>query len=199
MKSEAPRPWLVLVYLAALVSAFGAPLVRADRICDGVHLPETVDPFGAPLRLNGAGLRRATFLNVHVYVAGLYLSQPTTDVVKILQPAIAKEIALYFVRDVSRAEMLDAIREGIDRNAGATKGAAEKHMASFARYLPDLRSGSRLRLSYEQTHGLEVRYAEKLLGVEKDTGFAQLLFRVWLGPKPPDEKLKARLLGGRCD
>ncbi|HKP56935.1 MAG TPA: chalcone isomerase family protein [Polyangiales bacterium] len=91
------------------------------------------------------------------------------------------------------------IREGIDNNAGADKGAAEKHMASFARYLPDLRSGARLRLSYEQTHGLEVRYQEKLIGVEKDAGFAQLLFRVWLGPKPPDAKLKAGLLGGHCD
>jgi hypothetical protein len=40
----------------------------------------------------------------------------------------------------------------------------------------------------------------KLLGVENDDTFANLLFRVWLGAKPPDADLKAGLLGNAdCD
>ena len=171
----------------------------ADRACGGVRLPDKVEAFGKTLQLNGAGVRRATFLNVHVYVAGLYVPEPTKDVARILAESQTKELALHFVRDVSRKEMMDAIREGIDNNAGSKKGAAESHMQSFERLLPELRAGTRLILAYDPSRGLEVREGDKLLGVEKDLDFAQLLFRVWLGAKPPDSKLKAGLLGAKCE
>lgn len=175
----------------------GAPAL-ADVECGGVKLPQSVANSGKKLVLNGAGIRRATFLNVHVYVAGLYLEQPTHEPAQILALSRTKEITLHFVRDVSRKEMLAAIREGIDNNAGARKAAADKHMQSFERYLPDLKSGMRLTLTYQPQHGLEVRQNGRLIGVEKDDEFANLLFHVWLGPKPPDADLKAGLLGKKC-
>lgn len=184
--------------VSLLVALSPGAAARADVECGGVKLPETVAGPGKKLVLNGAGIRRATFLNVHVYVAGLYLEQPTRDLAQIFALSRSKEITLHFVRDVSRKEMLDAIREGLDNNAGAQRTAAEKHLQSFERYLPDLKSGTRLTLAYQPQHGLEVRQNGKLLGVEKDDQFANLLFHVWLGPKPPDADLKAGLLGKKC-
>lgn len=199
MESMSSCRTFLVVCLALCGLLWGAPSAIADRACGGVRLPESVDVLGTHLVLNGAGIRRATVFNVHVYVAGLYLPRPMRDVAKILEPAQTKQIVLYFVRDVSRDEMLDAIREGIDKNAGPNQGEAKKHMRSFERYLPELRAGTRLSLSYAPRRGLEVRHDGKLLGVEKDAEFAELLFRVWLGPKPPDADLKSGLLGAKCD
>lgn len=197
MKSQC-RPFLV-VCLGLCGSLFAVQPAGADRACGGVRLPESIEARGKHLVLNGAGIRRATVLNVHVYVAGLYLPRPTRDVTQILEQSQPKEIALHFVRDVSRDDMLDAIRDGMNKNAGPNQAEAKKHMQSFASYLPALKSGTLLTLSYAPGKGLEVRQNDKLLGVEKDPDFAELLFRVWLGPKPPDSDLKSGLLGAKCD
>jgi hypothetical protein len=172
---------------------------RADRVCAQVHLPEKIDSLGEALVLNGLGVRRATFLNVKVYVAGLYLARPTTSIPEILQPTRSKQLTLHFVRHVSRDDMLAAIREGLLDNASSEAAAAEQHVLSMERYLPDLHSGTVLRLAYRAKRGLQVFADNKLVGVEKDDTFANLLFRIWLGPKPPDAGLKAGLLGGACD
>jgi hypothetical protein len=190
---------LTRVSLVLCIALCAAEPALADGDCGGVHVPAKVEAFGKTLVLNGAGIRRATFLNVHVYVAGLYLEQPTHEVARILEPARTKQIALHFVRNVSRKEMLDAIREGVENNAGAKQAAAEKHMQSLEHYLPDLKAGTLLSLAYQPQTGLEVRQDGKLLGSEKSDEFATLLFRVWLGPKPPDAELKAGLLGAPCE
>jgi len=196
MRRSAFRSGIALISL--LGALWGGPSALAEVACGGVKLPESVEAFGKKLVLNGAGVRRATFLNVHVYVAGLYLEQPTRDLAQILALSRTKEITLHFVRDVSRKEMLDAIREGIENNAGPKKASAEKHLLSFERYLPDLKSGTRLTLAYQPQRGLEVRQNGTVIGSEKDDEFANLLFHVWLGPKPPDADLKAGLLGRKC-
>lgn len=182
--------------LCGVLSAY--PLVRADSSCGGVKLPAKVDAFGNTLVLNGAGIRHATVFNVQVYVAGLYLPRPTQDVAAILEPSQPKELSLHFTRDVSRSEMVDAIREGVENNAGANQAVAKQRMKHFERLIPELKDGSELRFAYDEARGLEIRHNGKLLGVEKNGAFAQLLFRVWLGSKPPDAKLKAGLLGGKC-
>lgn len=187
-----------LVGLFALLGLLGPQAVQGETSCGGVQLADKLEAFGVPLRLSGSGIRRATVLNVHVYVAGLYLGEPSHDLREILKPSQTKALVLHFVRNVSRSEMLDAIHTGIEDNAGASLAAAKQHMKSFERYLPDLRKGTLLSLAYQPKNGLEVRKNGKLIGVEKDDAFGNLLFRVWLGPKPPDSDLKASLLSGKC-
>jgi hypothetical protein len=193
------RSSAVFVGLIALTAAFAGAPARADRVCAHVHLPEKIDSLGETLLLNGLGVRRATFLNVKVYVAGLYLARPTTSIPEILQPTRSKQLTLHFVRHVSRGDMLSAIRDGLHDNASAEEAAAEQHVQSMERYLPDLHTGTVLRLAYRPKRGLQVFANDKLVGIEKDDTFANLLFRIWLGPKPPDSGLKAGLLGGECD
>jgi hypothetical protein len=177
----------------------GLAPARADTTCGGVRVPDKVEAFASALVLNGVGIRRATFLNVHVYVAGLYLEQRTRNAATALRPSATKLLELQFVRDVSRKEMLDAMHEGLENNAGPDLPAARKSMESFARYLPELHKGMRLRLAFHAGQGLEVRADGRLLGVERDDHFANLVFRIWLGDHPPDSELKAGLLGAACD
>jgi hypothetical protein len=175
-----------------------APSVQADRKCGGVELPERAEVSGETLQLNGVGIRRATFLNVHVYVGGLYVPRPTRVVADIMQPTVSKQLTLHFVRDVSRKDMLSAIRDGLHDNAGAQLKEVEAHVASMERYLPDLHTGTQLKLVFQPKQGLRVYANDKLVGVEKNDLFANLLFHIWLGPKPPDTDLKTALLGGPC-
>lgn len=177
----------------------GAGEARADAACGGVKVPERVQLGDKQLVLNGAGVRRATVFNVHVYVGALYLEQRTTRVTDALAAQRSKLLELHFVRDVSRSEMLEAMQDGLNNNAGPQLAAAKQHMESFERYLPDLHKGTQLRLSFVPGHGLEVRANGKLLGTEKSDAFANLVFRIWLGEHPPDAKLKAQLLGAACD
>lgn len=178
-----------------------ASIARADQSCDGVRFSDTTQSLGATLVLNGVGLRTATFLNVHVYVAALYLQSPTQKERDVLSLARSKQISLHFVRDVSRDEMLEAIHDGLQDNVSTQEMlAAEAHLKNFQRVLPELRKGTVLHLAYRPKRGLYVYQGKKLLGVENDDEFANLLFRVWLGRHPPDEDLKAGLLGGaKCD
>jgi hypothetical protein len=174
---------------------------QADTRCDGVQFADKVRSLETGLTLNGLGLRTATFLKVHVYVAALYVEATTHKAKDILDPARSKQLSLHFVRDVSRDEMFDAIHHGIkDNTSGAELTSAEAHLKNFQRVLPELRKGTVLHLAYRPKHGLHVYQGMKLLGVENDDSFANLLFRVWLGPKPPDTDLKAGLLGNAaCD
>jgi hypothetical protein len=172
--------------------------VHADRLCSGTRLPEKIESLGVPLVLNGMGVRRATFLKVHVYVAGLYVPAATRDSAAILNPANPKQITMRFVRNVSRGDMLSTLRDSLKDNAGAALGDNAAHMQNLERILPNLRDGMVLTLAYRPKYGLHVFADNRLIGVERDDTFANLLFQVWLGPKPPDGDLKQGLLGKPC-
>ena len=71
---------LILILLLCL---FSLPLLARELA--GVVLPQQVQPAGMQqtLQLNGAGIRKKFF--VKVYVAALYLPQPTRDAAALLQ------------------------------------------------------------------------------------------------------------------
>lgn len=177
----------------------GMPLTAsAADTCAGVALPAHSDAFGAKLVRNGIGLREATFLNVDVYVAGLYVPHKTRSVEEILEQDEPKLIMLKFVRDVSREDMAKALTDALRNNVGNEFEATHKHLNRFFEKLPPLNKGTQLSLAYRPGHGVQLVVDGKVLGTETDDHFANLVFRAWLGPQPPDKDLKEGLLGGPC-
>jgi hypothetical protein len=73
----------MLKHLLTIVSALAAPVALAAPAfgaqCLEVNVPDSAKAGAADLVLNGLGIRKATFLNVKVYVAGLYLSEKSND------------------------------------------------------------------------------------------------------------------------
>ena len=57
--------------------ALGAPVFGAE--CLKVKVPDSVKAGNTDLVLNGLGIRKATFVKVKVYVAGLYLPQKSGE------------------------------------------------------------------------------------------------------------------------
>ena len=184
--------------LASMLLLLPLTASAADT-CAGVSLPAKGDAFGAELVRNGVGVREATVLNVDVYVAGLYTPRKTRSVEEIMKQGAAKLIVLHFVRDVSREDMGAALTEALKKNLGAEFEAANKRLQPFLGKLPPLNKGTELELAYRPGHGVQLRANGKTLGTETDDHTANLLFKAWLGPQPPDQDLKAGLLGGPCD
>jgi hypothetical protein len=188
-----------LITLAATLLLLAPLTASAADTCAGVTLPAKSAAFGAELVQNGVGVREATILNVDVYVAGLYTARKTRSVEEVLKEGAAKLIVLRFVRDVSREEMGEALTEALRKNLGAEFEAANKRLQPFLGKLPPLNKGTELQLAYRPGHGVQLVVNGKTLGTETDDHTANLLFRAWLGPQPPDKDLKAGLLGGPCD
>ena len=91
--------------------------VADGKECGGVSFPEQVQAEGTTLKLNGLGLRQATFMKVNVYVVALYVAQTSSDANAILDSNAPKELILHFVRDVGRKDLSKGWDEGFEKNA----------------------------------------------------------------------------------
>jgi hypothetical protein len=165
------------------ISLIAAPL--AD-----VTLPDTITVNNQTLVLNGLGLRSKLF--VKVYVGGLYLEKKTGDATAVIQADAPKRVVLQFLYEPSREQMVDAFKEGFEGNApGKFKPEVEKWLAAQEA----MKKGDQLVATYVPGTGttLTIRGKDKL--TVPGLPFAQAVFSVWFGPKPPTGDLKNGMLG----
>ena len=66
------------------------------------------------MKLNGLGLRKKAVFKV--YVGGLYLESPPKDAGAILTADQAKAIRMHFLRDLTKAQLVEAFQEGFEAN-----------------------------------------------------------------------------------
>jgi hypothetical protein len=145
------------------------------------------------------GTREATMLKVNVYVAGLYLPAPSRDGADILRRMNPMHISLQLLRNVSRGQMTDALRKGLERNAGARMASFEDRADRLERLIPDLHAGDNVGFTYlpQTRESLVLQLNGREVGRIEGADFAQALFGIWLN-EPPNEDLKRGLLGGAC-
>ncbi len=187
----------ILGWLMACAAMLGAAAAQA-KTCEGVTFPDQVQAGGATLKLNGLGLRKATFLKVKVYVGALYLPQASKDADAILKAKAQKRLILHFVRDVGGDDLSEAWDEGFANNAGGQLAALKPRIAEFKTMMTDVKKGDTLAMQHKPGVGVEVAVKGKNKGTVKGDDFARALFAIWLGQKPPNDELKAGLLGGEC-
>lgn len=175
----------------ALALAF-SPAAFAGELA-GVKLPDTKTVGGKTLKLNGMGLRKKAIFKV--YVGGLYLEAPSKDAAAVVAVDAPKSITMRFLRSVGRDKLIEAFKEGFEANApqkvAGQKAAIEKMYAMVA----DVKDGSDLTFTYVPGTGTTVSRDGKDVGTIEGKEFAEALFLLWMGPKPPSEDLKKGLLG----
>jgi hypothetical protein len=188
--------------MRSLVAALLLAALPASALeVSGVKVPDSMTVGDKTLVLNGAGLRTKSFLAIKVYVGALYVTQRSTDGAAVVALDAPKVIRLALLRNVDRATMLSAFRDGIESNSPTqAAGLAPKLKQVEAAFPAEFKEGQVLTVAYVPDKGTTV-------GVEGDKGvtiegkdFADALFRIWLGPKPTDgglEDLKAALLTGK--
>jgi hypothetical protein len=160
-------------------------------------MPDTVAVAGKTLILNGLGIRQATVFKVDVYVAGLYLSQRSSDPAAILRANEPKRIHLVPVRDVDRGQIVEAMKEGFEKNVPAQVAGLRAKIEQFTAWLPDFRKGTSATLTYLPSRGVEVAVNGVVKGTIEGSDFSAALFSLWIGPNPPNASLKQGLLGGK--
>ncbi len=160
----------------------------------GVTLPDSYNLDGNKLVLNGLGVREATFLKIDVYVAGLYIPAKTSDPASILKGDVPKHITLQFVRDVGKDDQIDAWKKGLKASAKDYK-AIEAKVNQLVSWMDDIKSGEQMSYSYVPGKGTTVSVKGQTKGTIEGEDLQYALFRVYLGPKPPNSGLKKGLLG----
>ncbi|MCZ7564375.1 MAG: chalcone isomerase family protein [Burkholderiales bacterium] len=166
--------------------------------CRGVAFPDQVQADGAALKLNGLGLRQATFLRIDVYVGALFLAQPSKDPGVILKADAPWQLVLHFVRDVGRSDLVKAWDEGFENNAKGEIPALKDRIETFKGTMDDVKVGERIVMTYKPGAGVQTAVKGAAKGTIAGADFARALLSIWLGPNPPNADLKAGLLGGPC-
>jgi len=177
---------------AVLLLALAAPV--AAREIRGVMLPESIQVEGHTLALNGAGIRRRFFFDV--YVIGLYVEHPTTDRDAILAANGPRRVRIELVRSVSAEQMRNAVAEGFRRSAGAAMPALETRLARLESMLRAGGPGDVTTLTWIPGRGTVVTDDGHEVGTIEGKDCADVVFGVWIGPRPVDEGLARALLAG---
>ena len=190
--------WIVQVAAAvSLLATFGARTAPAAE-CVGVSFPDQISVDGSSLELNGLGLRLATMLKVKVYVAALYVADPSRDGGTIVAAATPKRLVLHFVRGVDASDLNDAWEEGFAHHAKDEVDALRSRIERLEGWMADMEEGQRLTFTSKPGGGLEVDVDGSVAGTIEGDDFSRAFLSIWLGDHPPNPGLKEGLLGGSC-
>ena len=179
--------WAVAVLGATLAVAAAAEL-------DGVAMPDTLRVDGVALRLNGMGVRTYSLFRVHIYVAGLYLPQPSSNAEAILQSDATKVLTMHFVHDVSAERARTAWQKGFDANCRAPCHLPQDKVRQFLAAVPDFRVGDESMLVFVG-HAVQFRVNGHVMGTVDDGDFARTVLANFIGRSPANDPLKHGLLG----
>lgn len=188
------RVWCAIAILALA----GTGAARA-RECDGVSFADHINVQGRSLTLNGLGLRRATWFGIKVYVGALYLEHPSRDAAAILSAEEPSEIVLHFLWSVSAGELRGAWRDGFANSAPAERELLRGRIQQLNGWMKGVKAGQRMVFVRIPGQGIQYFLDGTLEGTIKGRDFAKAFLGIWLGPKPPGRRLKAGLLGGKCE
>ncbi|PWV63224.1 chalcone isomerase family protein [Plasticicumulans acidivorans] len=191
------RPCRLRSLLLGALLAVALPSALPAELA-GVTLAPTVSLDGRTLILNGAGIR--TRFLFKVYVAGLYLSQPSDEAVRVLDSREPRRIELRMLRELDADTLFAALESGLRANLTAAE------LAGFAPRIAELdeifrrvgkaASGDRITLDVD-ARGVTISVNEQRQGRLDDAAFARALLSIWLGAHPVDSALKRALLGGK--
>jgi Chalcone isomerase-like len=180
--------------LLPLLLAAAAPSAQ-EATCREISFPRHLQVSGSDLTLNGLGVRKATFLKVNVYVAALYVTQPSRDAKTIIESDKPQQLTLQFVRNVGVDDLRKAFVEGFERDPSA---ALKERVARLNGWMSDMKTGQRLSFVRLPHSGVQVSVNGVQKGLIEGDDFARALISIWMGATPPNPELKSGLLGGEC-
>ena len=187
----------LLFVLVRVMTACGVGVAHS-KDCQGVNVPEQVQLDGGTLRLNGLGLRQATFLKINVSVAALYVANVSRDPQALLGSNTPKALILHFLHNVSDDERQKAWEEGVVHHAKAQLSALHERIARLTSGMADRQSGQRLTFIHTPGTGIQVDVNGTVQGMITGDDVATAFLSLWLGAHPPNPGLKSGLLGGAC-
>ena len=158
------------------------------------ELPNAMEAGGEKLMLNGAGAR--TKYLMQMYVAGLYLAQPSSDAAAIVAADEPMSIRLEITSGmVTEAKLVESLNEGFHNATGGKPEPIRKEIDLFRKSLAGkIAKGDVLDFVYLPGHGVIVAKNGEKQGAIEGIAFKRALFGVWLSKSPADEELMRAML-----
>jgi len=175
-----------------LVMALASPAAAGEL--EGVTLPDQVTVADETLELNGMGVRQKLW--VEVYVAGLYLEEPSSDPAEIVGADQIKRVVMHFLTDKATKKKMDgAWQEGFEANSPDEVDTLQARLDRFKALFGDMQDGDVVTLTMIPGEGTRVEMDGADRGAIEGDDFSAALLRVWLGDEPPSDDLKEGMLG----
>jgi hypothetical protein len=188
-------PGLASLFLAAAVCL---PVQAQNVELAGVRYAPTVTLAGAPLLLNGAGIRYK--LVFKVYTAGLYLSAKAATPEQVLAASGPRRLHIVMLRRIDASELGRLFTRGMEDNA--QPGEMSRlipgilKMGDIFSARKQLAAGESFSVDYVPGTGTTILVnGQPMAEPIKEPEFFNALMRIWLGTSPADALLKDALLG----
>ena len=184
--------WLVALSLLL-------PLAGGAAEVASVKVPDTATVGGQQLVLNGAALRQRAFFKV--YVCALYLTSRQTTAAQAIASPGPKRISMAMLRDVTAAQLIEALNDGIRQNHTAAEVEKLKpSIEALNRIMTGIgqaKTGNLVTLDFVPGAGSQVTLNGAAQGAPiPGEEFYRALMKIWLGDDPVDAGMKKPLLGG---
>ncbi len=192
------RAFLRRAALPAVLAAAALGAAAAPVEVGGTRFDERVELRGAPLQLNGAGVRyKAVF---KVYAAGLYLAAKAGTPEEVLAAPGPKRMSITMLRSIDANELGKLFTRGVEDNS--PKGEMSQLIPGLLRMSQifsdqkQLQPGETFTIDWLPGTGTVISVKGVAQGEPiKEAAFFNALMRIWLGPVPADGRLKDALLG----
>jgi hypothetical protein len=184
----------ILKWSAMLLLCGALGSAQATEV-NGVTLPETLQVDNTSLALNGAGVRNKYFMKV--YVAGLYVPEPSSDAAAIMNADEVQAMRVEITSSmITRSRFQETVQEGLKQSAGDEYPKYE-HMLDelWADENLDVDKGDVFEYRYVPGEGTQFLRNGTTLKVVRGLDFKRVLFGIYLGDNPVQASLKAELLG----
>ncbi|MDC0347323.1 chalcone isomerase family protein [Planctomycetota bacterium] len=162
----------------------------------GDEFPSTLKIENRQLKLNGEALCEWGFFKFDLYRIALWLENTCSDSEEILQRDEARCLELRFVRSLDEGDMQKAYRESFRVNATPLeKKQFSREIQKFIDGVKAAPKRSSMRIESLPGLGITIIQGESNTLIESNKGFQDLVFRMYLGEKPPTKDVRKGLLG----
>ena len=168
-------------------------LCKAIEI-EGVSIPESAQVENRTLHLNGAGVRTKFFFDI--YLASLYLEQPSSSANEIINSKTTKRLTMDILYDeVTKEKLATGWEQGFRKNQSKEQMQALRgRLDRFNGFFVTVHKGNQITLDFHSDTTIHVRINGNNTGIISGSDFQQALLAVWLGKDPAEKGLKNALL-----
>ncbi|MEM7087173.1 MAG: chalcone isomerase family protein [Bacteroidota bacterium] len=180
---------------AVFLMVFSFGFTSAQTQVGAVTLPNTVNFGTEELALNGAGIRKKAMV-LKLYSGGLYLTEPSSDAMSIINSGDTMAIKLHITSGfVSSDAMKDAVADGFDASMDGDTTSLAAEIEKFVSFFSEeIVEDNIFDITYQGDRGVVVYKNGAELGSISGIDFKKALFGIWLGDDPADKKLKKAML-----
>lgn len=167
---------------------------RAERFA-GQEIPDNLIHGDTTLVLNGTGLR--TRLIAKLYIASLYLLEPSSDATTIVAADEPMAIRLQIISGLINTErLIGALRDGFTRSTNGDTEPIKADMDALFK-LSDRKINKQdvFVFRWQPGDGLYVSRNNEISEAFGSLAFKQALFGIWLSDPPSQRSLKNAMLG----